>query len=108
MKVSKLIFIEKNKGVITTLNTYHKNFGLPYNPEESRRVECHIEKLSISPGSYYLGIQLLDLVKRKVLYDNEAFYQFEIINGDFFNTGKLPGLKNLGKVITEHNWNTMN
>ncbi len=97
-------FIKKNEGVISTLNTYHKDFVLEINSKEQNSICCQIDKLTLTAGSYYLGIHLMDLFTKKVIYDNEYFFQFEIVNGDFYETGKLPARQNLGKVMIEHNW----
>lgn len=100
----RLQFIKKNEGVISTLNTYHKEFVLDINPKEQKSICCQIDKLTLTSGTYYLGIHLMDLFTKTIIYENEYFFQFEIVNGDFYKTGKLPARQNLGKVMIDHNW----
>lgn len=95
---------DKNKYLITTLNTYHTNDSLEIAPSEKNRTQCIIEKLAITAGKYTIGVQLLDLKEREVLYENEKFYSFQVTNGDFYKTGKLPSNKNLGFLLSEYKW----
>lgn len=97
-------FIEKNKGVITTLNTYHKNATPILKAGEEVEIVCRLDALALAPGSYYLGVQLLDLDSRQVLFEDMYFYSLDVVNGDFYNTGKLPNPKQIGKVLTSHEW----
>ena len=39
-----------------------------------------------------------------MLYEDEKFYGFKVANGDFYKTGKLPTIKNLGSLLSEYKW----
>ena len=100
----RLQLFNENQYLITTLNTYHTNDTFEIVPTEKITMRCIIDKLAITSGQYIVGIQLLDLKERDVLYENEKFYSFKVANGDFYNTGKLPTIKNLGFLLSEYKW----
>ncbi len=100
----RLQLFDENQCLITTLNTYHTNDTFEIVPTEKITMQCNIDKLAITSGQYIVGIQLLDLKERDVLYENEKFYGFKVANGDFYNTGKLPTIKNLGFLLSEYKW----
>ena len=100
----RLQIFDENQYLITTLNTYHTNDTLEIAPTQKLTTRCIIDKLAITSGQYIVGIQLLDLKERDVLYENEKFYRFKVVNGDFYKTGKLPTIKNLGFLLSEYNW----
>ncbi|SFU61851.1 lipopolysaccharide transport system ATP-binding protein [Pustulibacterium marinum] len=95
---------DKRNSLVTTLNTYHMNANFSVQPDVKMTVLCEIEKLSIAPGDYVLGIEILDLHDKKVLYSNETFYPFSVVNGDFYGFGKLPSAKNMGAFSMDFNW----
>jgi lipopolysaccharide transport system ATP-binding protein len=97
------IFNDK-KVLVTTLNTYHVNKTESLEAKERLTLECQIEKLPISFGLYHIGIQIMELNAKVVLYENDAWDRFEIFNSDFFGSGKLPGNKNLGSILIDHKW----
>ncbi|MDN3595044.1 ABC transporter ATP-binding protein [Zunongwangia endophytica] len=100
----RLQFFDENKRLITTLNTYHTDDFLRISVSEKITTQCVIEKLAITSGNYILGVQLLNLDDRELLYENERFLDFKVANGDFYKTGKLPTIKNLGFLLSEYSW----
>jgi len=98
------IFNEKEK-LITTLNTFHVNKSTILKNDSTKIFECKVSKNQISAGSYTVGIQLLDLNNRRILFETENLGNLEIENGDFYNTGKLPSMKNKGIFSMDYEWN---
>lgn len=100
----RLQLFDESQSLITTLNTYHTDDTLEIAPSEKITTRCIIDKLAITSGKYIVGMQLLDLKERDVLYEDEKFYGFKVANGDFYKTGKLPTIKNLGSLLSEYKW----
>lgn len=97
------IFNEKEV-LITTLNTFHLNKNVLIDPESKRSFECKIDKNQIVSGSYLIGLQIINLYTRKVLYENNRWDTIEIENGDYYNSGKLPSTKNKGIFSANFDW----
>lgn len=96
-------FFDKNERLITTLNSFHLNANKNLTSNK-QNFECTISKLRVSPDLFFLGIQILELNTKKVLYQNDDFLEFVVESGDVFKTGKLPSKENLGIFLSEQNW----
>jgi lipopolysaccharide transport system ATP-binding protein len=94
---------DKDEKLITTLNTFHLNSNKILEKFDQSFV-CSISKLNISPGLYDLGIQILDLKSKKVLYQKDAFSEVVVESGDVFKTGKIPSKENLGVFLSDQSW----
>jgi len=94
---------DKDEQLVTTLNTYHHNLNKVLDTE-LQRFKCVIEKLNVSPGIYNVGLQILDLNTREILYQSDFLSEIEIETGDVFKTGKLPSRQNLGVFLSEQSW----
>jgi lipopolysaccharide transport system ATP-binding protein len=94
---------DKDEKLITTLNTFHLNSNKILEKFDQSFV-CSISKLNISPGLYDLGIQILDLKSKKVLYQKDAFSEVAVESGDVFKTGKIPSKENLGVFLSDQSW----
>lgn len=90
--------------LITTFNTYHVNQTQQISPDNNFIVNLEIDKMPINQGDYVIGIQLMDLRERKVLYENENFYDLQVYNGDYFESGKLPNKSNAGIFLMDYKW----
>ncbi len=97
------IFNEKET-LITTLNTFHVNKNQELRPQEAKMFKCLLSKVPIISGAYKIGLQLIDLNTKKLLYQNDYWDSLEISNGDFFKTGKLPNPKNSGIFSIDYEW----
>ncbi|WP_179346228.1 ABC transporter ATP-binding protein [Winogradskyella ursingii] len=100
----RLQIFDFNDNLISTLNTFHTEKHFKAQSNQYLNVECIIAKLPYAPGSYKIGLQIMDLAKRINLYENNSITEFFIENGDFYGSGKLPGAKNMGKVLTNYEW----
>jgi lipopolysaccharide transport system ATP-binding protein len=64
-------------------------------------IKCHIEKLPLNKGRYHVNVNcsignvLFDLVEEQIW--------FEVLEGDYYGTGKLPAKKRNG-VFIDYNW----
>lgn len=90
--------------LLTTFNTFQVNKTNILKPKDESIFECVIEKMPVTNGIYFVGIQILDLNDNTVLYQNDSWDKLEINNGDFFATGKLPSPKNLGSFLIDYKW----
>lgn len=100
----RLQLFNKKEVLITTLNTFHVNHKLSLSPNEKAAFECLVEKMPIADGVYTIGIQIMDLKERHVLYENDKWDTLEIHNGDFFETGKIPNSRNVGSFLLDYRW----
>lgn len=100
----RIQIFNRNEILLTTFNTYHVNQSKSIKHNEDLTLECFIHKMPLTEGDYSLGIQIMDLNERKVLYENDSWDFIEIHNGDFFETGKLPNNKNSGVLLTDYRW----
>ncbi len=101
---ARLQIFNSKEVLITTLNTYHVNKNINISQNVTMEFQCEIYKNQITSGSYIIGVQLMDLTNKKILYQNDNFDKLEITNGDYYNTGKLPNSKNTGFFISNHDW----
>lgn len=100
----RIQFFNQRENLLATLNTFHVNQTKTIASEHAANFECIIEKMPVTDGSYILGIQVMDLNKRKVLYQNDQWDEFEVHNGDYFRTGKIPNKKNCGSFLIDYKW----
>jgi lipopolysaccharide transport system ATP-binding protein len=94
---------DKDERLITTINTFHLDANKVLETEKQNFI-CRINKLKISPGLYDLGLQILDLNSKNILFQNDNFSEITIESGDVFQTGKIPSKKNLGVFLSEQTW----
>lgn len=100
----RMQLFNKKEVLLTTFNTFHVSQNKLLNPREELALECMIEKMSVTDGTYTVGLQIMDLNERKILYENDAWDTINIHNGDFFETGKIPNNKNLGSFLIDYKW----
>jgi lipopolysaccharide transport system ATP-binding protein len=91
--------------LLSTLNTSHAYEYTSIAIDDNVNFNCQISKLSLSPGNYYLSIEIADHLEKKILCLIEKAYTFTVESGDFYGNGKLPSKNNLGQYFIEHNWN---
>jgi lipopolysaccharide transport system ATP-binding protein len=101
---ARIQFFDENEILLTTLNTFHTNSTLKIKGKTNVKFLCIIEKLQLTEGEYFIGLEMLDLISKKCLFSNDKMLKVSTINGDYFKTGKLPNKKNLGKVLWNFNW----
>lgn len=95
---------DENEVIYTTLNTYLSDDVLKSKTGQDVVFSCIIDKLPYAPGQYKLAVEIFDLRRRHIVYTNDTFYVFQIVNGDFYGTGKLPKPKRIGKILTDYKW----
>ncbi len=100
----RLQIFNENQELITTINTFHTDSSFLSQQNKKFMMSCQIEKLPITYGNYILGVQILDLYRSEILYENKFFKKFKVYNGDFFKSGKLPDKNNLGKTLMNYSW----
>ena len=100
----RLQIFDKREDLITTLNAYHTHKTLVVNSRSIGEMTCEVSSLPLAPGDYTLGIKVIDFRTMDILYENQFFKDITVNHGDFFNSGKIPNLKNMGRILTQHNW----
>lgn len=100
----RIQFFDENEILLTTLNTFHTNNTVKMGQDENVVFNCIIDKLQLTEGEYFVGLEILDLNSKKQLYWNDKILKASTINGDYFGSGKLPNKKNLGKFLCNFNW----
>ena len=71
------------------------------NSLNGKNLKCEIPKISLNPGTYHINLAILKNNEVQEFYEN--CLNIEILNGDFFNNGKLIE-KIPCKYFIEHNW----
>ena len=68
---------------------------------DNGEIQCRIPKLSLLPGRYFCRISC-KLNEEFADYIEDAFI-LDVIEGDFFGTGKLQP-NDCGSMVIEHSW----
>ncbi|MFT5077049.1 MAG: lipopolysaccharide transport system ATP-binding protein [Polaribacter sp.] len=97
-------FFDRKENLITTINTFMKNGQFNLEANSKINFQCQIDKIQIAPGNYRIGIEIINLLNKDLLYENTDFYNVEINNGDYYQSGKIPSKENIGKILLDYNW----
>ncbi len=100
----RLQFFDEREDLITTLNAHHTHETLEVDKQGLGEMICTVSNLGLAPGDYVLGIKIIDFKTMDVIYKNQFFKSIHINNGDFYNSGKIPNPKNIGRILTQHEW----
>ncbi|WP_243472467.1 ABC transporter ATP-binding protein [Winogradskyella sp. MH6] len=100
----RIQIFDENEGLLSTLNTFHTNSTLRVGEDEVAEFNCIIDRLQLTEGQYFVGIQIIDLNSRNEIYHNDKILNISVVNGDYFGSGKLPNKKNLGKFLSNFKW----
>jgi lipopolysaccharide transport system ATP-binding protein len=95
----RIQIIDSNHQIICTCNNEHST-GL-FQVSEDGSVVCTIPKLPLFGGTYYLNITIFSL-ESGLLDEVELAKELAVMDGDYFNTGKIPGVKK--GVLVSHHW----
>ncbi len=96
----RIQIVDKNEQIIFTCNNEH-SVGLINAIKNNGSVICTIPKLPLFEGIYYINIQIFSK-DMGLLDEADSIKELIVIDGDFFNTGKIPFLKK--GVLVDHNW----
>jgi lipopolysaccharide transport system ATP-binding protein len=96
-----LTFSDSSGRPLFACNSYTSRPGPLPIPSKGSLV-CQFKKFPLLPGTYRLGFTFMDnnLVAR-LSYDN--IFGLQVVEGDFFGTGKLPG-SGSGPLLVDHCW----
>jgi lipopolysaccharide transport system ATP-binding protein len=75
--------------------------GAPLTLPPTGSLICHIPKFPLLPGEYLIGLWCKS--NRKSIADYDHLLKFQVTEGDFFGTGKLP-TRHGGMFLVEHSW----
>jgi len=69
-------------------------------PEDNFYVEVHFENLPLTPGTYYMSIELMT-TNKELLYYRDRVIKFQIEAGNFYGSGDR---KDNGLVLIQQEW----
>lgn len=95
-------------GTITTLHTKFINKVYTF-PKDSNKIICKVANFPLAQGVYNISSRILEGKEGKdaggVVIDHvNDFCSFEVISGDFFNTGRNINPEIHGKLILNQMW----
>jgi len=97
--IFRIQVIDSQGRIVFICNNFHSSEPIP-SIARSGYVDCIIPNLPLLEGSYSLNLQCLS---DKVVEDEiEGSTTVDVINGDFFGTGKLPAIKE--GILVKHKW----
>ena len=64
-------------------------------------ISCIIPNISLSPNDYYINILISDSSQQ--IYHKQEIIRFTILEGDYYNTGKIPKIGE-AKFLMKYNW----
>src|SRR6266496_1896267 len=92
--------VDVNEQIVFTCNNAHSKDLLRVSADEGY-VTCTIDKLPLFGGTYYVNIQIYSL--ENVIHDEvELAKELSVIDGDFFGTGKISGIRR--GILINHTW----
>src|SRR6266498_2208885 len=92
--------MDVNEQIVFTCNNAHSKDLLHISTDEGY-VTCTIDKLPLFGGTYYVNIQVYSL--ENGIHDEVEFArELQVVDGDFFGTGKIPGIRK--GVLINHTW----
>jgi lipopolysaccharide transport system ATP-binding protein len=96
----RLQFVDLEDNILFTCNNEHSH-SLFSSKEGEHSVDCFIPKFPLFSGNFFIHVQCYSK-SLGVLDEVEYAVNLEVIEGDFFGTGKLPLIKK--GVLVEHKW----
>ncbi|WMI68461.1 ABC transporter ATP-binding protein [Mangrovimonas sp. YM274] len=97
--IFRLMVIDNEDNLRFVCNNFHSSEPIS-RIEQSGCVNLLIDNLPLPEGTYYYHLQAL--INRRVADEIEFAGEFDVEAGDYFKTGKIPGLK--GGVYVNHSW----
>jgi lipopolysaccharide transport system ATP-binding protein len=97
-----IVVLDSQRNPICTLNTafVNKRFG---QVSQQSQFSCHVEKLPLSHGKYY--IKLWCAADNEEVDVIDCATSFDVVEGDFFGTGRTVKPQFHGPFLVEHDWN---
>jgi len=96
-----LTFADSNGRPLFACNSYTSRPGPLPIPTKGSLI-CHFKKFPLLPGNYILGFTFQDTnTVARLSYEN--IFRLQVVEGDFFGTGKLPDSRS-GPFLVDHCW----
>jgi lipopolysaccharide transport system ATP-binding protein len=96
--------MDVNEQIVFTCNNAHSKDLLEVSANEGY-VTCSIDRLPLFGGTYYVNIQIYSIDSG--IHDEVEFAkELIVIDGDFFGTGKIPGVRK--GILIHHTWDLEN
>jgi len=96
----RLQILDANEGILFTLNNEHTNSAIPV-IDASGTIVCTVPRLPLFGGNYYINVQAFSR-EAGLLDDVDFAAELNVIDGDFFGTGRMPAVKK--GMLVPHNW----
>jgi lipopolysaccharide transport system ATP-binding protein len=101
--IVRMIIRDSMHRPLSVLSNFHssKEFNVSQN---EGNISCIIEKNPLYQGTYHISLLIFDNSNRKVYLDEDVFCHLEVVDGDFFGSGKLPKTKEKGVFLMNNSW----
>lgn len=96
----RLIVIDEDDIIRFVCNNYHSKEPFLKVTQKTNSVNLRIPKLPLLQGKYFCHLQ--GVVNNEIADEIEYACYFDVNEGDFYGSGKLPGI--LKGVLIEHEW----
>lgn len=95
----RIQILDATNQIIFTCNNHHSTELFEIDKDGS--AICTIPKLPLFGGTYYINITIFSL-EEGLLDEVEFAKELSVMDGDFFDTGKIPGIKK--GILVPHTW----
>lgn len=95
----RMQFYDSNNQLKFVCNNLHSSQAFK-SISKSTIVKCKVPKFPLCSGEYYVNLRCR--ANNVIQDDIEYAFEFMVENGDFFNTGNVPSIKE--GVLVEHQW----
>ncbi|MDT8303001.1 MAG: Wzt carbohydrate-binding domain-containing protein, partial [Sedimentisphaerales bacterium] len=68
-------------------------------------IRCELKRVPLTPGTYKVNVKIK--VLEDVIFFLEGIFSFDVEDGDFFRTGRIPDRSWGGVLLVEHSWNSI-
>jgi lipopolysaccharide transport system ATP-binding protein len=96
----RIQMLDANEQIVFTCNNEHSSSYFS-KIDSDGSVICTIPRLPLFGGTYYINIQIYS-IETGILDEVELAQELSVTDGDFFESGKIPGIKK--GILVAHNW----
>lgn len=89
--------------IVFTLNNYHLGVELALK-EGSNTFSVKIPEINLSPGEYFIDLEVVNLFDRSIAFKASKLSRFELYPADIYASGYLPNSANIGVILMKQKW----
>lgn len=91
---------------VLSFDTRYTQFELDH-ASDNGQIRCNVERpIALMPGRYYLSAVIWS--NNKIADNIQMALNFDVLEADFYNTGKLPSQGSWPMVLMDHRWSHIN